>query len=102
MGEFRRDAKRVRLSHGFNMQVVGPEGAWRRACTLLDVSDSGARLHLDGPLDGLELQEFLLKLSAIGNAHRRCKLVWKDGNYVGVRFLEREAIIRRTAVYSLS
>ncbi len=102
MGEHRRNAKRVRFSTGFNMRIVGRDGSWQRRCTMLDVSDSGARLQVDGSLDGLDLKDFILLLSAIGSAHRRCDLVWRDGNYIGVRFLHRESAVRQAATSNAS
>jgi hypothetical protein len=62
------------------------------------VSNSGATLVVEGSLDGLDLTEFFLVLSAGGQAHRRCEKVWLDGDRLGVRFLKpkRSGGARRT------
>ena len=71
------------------MRIVGPGGKWECPCTMVDVSDSGARLRLGVQVAGLDLSSFTLKLSKFGGSERQCELVWQDGDYVGVRFLEK-------------
>ena len=53
-----------------------------------DVSETGARLTVDGSIEGLPLKEFFLLLSTMGKAYRRCQLAWVNGNQVGVFFLK--------------
>ena len=53
-----------------------------------DVSETGARLTVDGSIEGLQLKEFFLLLSTMGKAYRRCQLAWVNGNEVGVFFLK--------------
>jgi hypothetical protein len=53
-----------------------------------DVSETGARLSVDGSIEGLPLKEFFLLLSTMGKAYRRCQLAWVNGNQVGVFFLK--------------
>jgi hypothetical protein len=53
-----------------------------------DVSDTGAKLTIDGSVEGLALREFFLVLSSMGTAYRRCQLAWVNGNQVGVYFLK--------------
>jgi hypothetical protein len=36
----------------------------------------------------LNLKEFFLLLSTMGNAYRRCQLAWVNGDQVGVYFLK--------------
>ena len=38
---------------------------------MVDVSDTGARLTVDGSIEGLNLKEFFLLLSTMGKAYRR-------------------------------
>jgi hypothetical protein len=64
------------------------DGTWRRACTMLDVSDAGATLSIDGSIEGLPMSEFFLVLSSMGKTYRRCQLAWVNGNQVGVDFLK--------------
>jgi hypothetical protein len=63
------------------------DGTWRRACFLLDVSDTGAKIEVEGSIDVLKAREFFLVLSSMGLAYRRCELVWIDGATAGVRFI---------------
>jgi hypothetical protein len=67
---------------------MGVDGTWRRSCVLLDASDTGAKLEVDGSADVLRAREFFLLLSSTGLAFRRCELVWVDGAQVGVKFIE--------------
>lgn len=53
-----------------------------------DVSETGARLSVDGSIEGLALKEFFLLLPTMGKAYRRCQLAWVNGNQVGVSFLK--------------
>ena len=57
---------------------------WLRACFLHDVSEGGAALTVEGAA-GLP-ERFILALSFYGAAHRRCRVVWRDGRTVGVAF----------------
>ena len=82
-----RKADRVRFEHQRPVNLMGIDGTWRRSCLLLDVSASGARLHVEGPLDILGGKEFFLLLSSTGLAFRRCELIRVDGAEVGVRFV---------------
>jgi hypothetical protein len=85
----RRTVERYRFGQGHPMRVMARDGSWQVPCTMIDVSDGGARLHLDGPLDGIELKDFILKLAPFGTAQRNCELVWHRGEFIGVRFLGR-------------
>jgi len=84
-GENRR-AARVRFEHAHPVNLMGVDGTWRRSCILLDVSESGAKLEIDGSPEVLRAREFFLLLSSTGLAFRRCELVWVDGTQVGVKF----------------
>jgi hypothetical protein len=83
----KRKAERVEFSHRFEAQIMGIDGTWRRACTIEDVSKSGARLTVEDSFEGLNLKEFFLLLSTTGLAYRRCELAWVNGEQLGVRFL---------------
>jgi len=85
-----RKAVRVTLTHDRKVQIMGIDGTWRRSCKLLDISESGARLAVDGSLEGLNLKEFFLLLSLTGLAFRRCELIRINGDEIGVRFLVQE------------
>ena len=83
-----RRANRVVFERGFTANMMAIDGTWRRPCTMQDVSETGARLTVDGSIEGLQLKEFFLLLSTMGKAYRRCQLAWVNGNEVGVFFLK--------------
>ena len=64
---------------------------------MIDVSQTGARLLIEGSLEGLDLKEFFLLLSSTGLAYRRCQLVRIAGNQIGVRFLARDTLRKKKA-----
>jgi hypothetical protein len=82
-----RKANRVVFEKGFVANMMAIDGTWRRPCIMLDASDTGARLSIEGSIQGLALTEFFLVLSTVGKAYRRCELAWVNGNEAGVRFI---------------
>ena len=88
MAEQRRKRERVEFQKGFDVNIMGIDGTWRRSCILKDVSESGARLIVESPIEGLSLKEFFLLLSSSGLAYRRCELAWVNGDQIGVHFLK--------------
>jgi hypothetical protein len=96
-----RGHSRVVFERGIPAQMMGIDGTWRRDCTMEDVSDGGAKLTIDGSVEGLHLKEFFLLLSSTGLAYRRCELAWVNGDQIGVNFLklgDRKKKARSTAV----
>ena len=69
--------------------MMAIDGTWRRECTMEDVSEGGARLTVEGSIEGLLLREFFLLLSSTGLAYRRCQLAWVNGNQIGVNVLKQ-------------
>lgn len=69
------------------MRIMDREGKWQIPCTMIDVSHTDAKLHLDAPTNGIELKNFILRLSQFGTAHRDCELSWHRGDFIGVHFL---------------
>ena len=55
---------------------------------MVDVSETGAKLTVDGSIEGLNLKEFFLLLSTMEKAYRRCQLAGVNGDQVGVFFLK--------------
>jgi hypothetical protein len=84
----RRVGERVVFSKGHAAHMMAIDGTWRRGCTLLDVSETGAKMTVEGSITGLPLKEFFLLLSSTGLAFRRCELAWVNGDLIGVNFLE--------------
>jgi len=52
-------------------------------CVVRNVSDSGARLRVDGSLSAPDTFELFIELDGSWVA---CEVVWRIGNEVGVRF----------------
>jgi hypothetical protein len=55
-------------------------------CVVWDLSEDGARIaaqHSDDLPD-------VFALASGGNAHRFCRVVWRKGGYLGVRFIEAD------------
>jgi hypothetical protein len=84
----RRTMTRVQFGRGYTAKIMAIDGAWQRDCKIGDVSDTGAKLTIQGPTAGIDMQEFFLVLTPNGNAHRRCERVWLNGDEIGVRFLK--------------
>jgi hypothetical protein len=84
----RRKNERVVFERGFPAHMMGIDGTWRRGCIMEDISETGAKLTVDGSVEGLHLKEFFLLLSSTGLAYRRCELAWVNGDQLGVNFLK--------------
>ena len=83
-----RKSERVDFERGIPVFMMGIDGTWRRDCLMIDVSQTGARLSVEGSLEGLDLREFFLLLSSTGLAYRRCRMVRLHGDQIGVEFLK--------------
>jgi hypothetical protein len=79
-----RKSRRVVFDRGYPAHMMAIDGTWRRTCMMEDASDSGARLTVEGSIEGLALMEFFLLLSSTGLAYRRCQLAWVNGDQLGV------------------
>ena len=90
-----RKSDRVQFGRSIPVYMMAIDGTWRRDCQMIDVSQTGACLHIDGSLVGLDLREFFLLLSSTGLAYRRCQLVRLDGDQLGVEFLARDSLKRK-------
>lgn len=86
-----RKSERIEFERGIGVHMMGIDGTWRRDCTMHDVSNTGARLTVKGPIEGLDLKEFFLLLSSTGLAYRRCRMVRLAGDQIGVEFLKQAA-----------
>src|ERR1700744_2820222 len=87
------------FQRGFAGHTMGIDGTWRRDCTMEDISETGAKLTVEGSVEGLHLKEFFLLLSSTGLAYRRCELAWVNGDQIGVNFLktgDKKTKTRRT------
>ena len=90
MASERRKGERVSFERGISAHMMGIDGTWRRNCIMEDISETGARLTVEGSVEGLNLKEFFLLLSSTGLAYRRCELAWVNGDQVGATFLKHD------------
>ena len=88
MATERRKGERVTFERGIAAHMMGIDGTWRRDCIMEDISETGAKLTIEGSVEGLHLKEFFLLLSSTGLAYRRCELAWVNGDQIGVNFLK--------------
>lgn len=84
------EARRVHFERPIPAHIMAIDGTWKRECTIRDVSEIDATLKVDGPVDGLSLDEFFLLLSSTGLAYRRCQLDRVNGSEVRVSFLRQQ------------
>jgi hypothetical protein len=89
MASERQNGERVVFERGFAAHMMGIDGTWRRNCIMEDISETGAKLAVEGSVEGLNLKEFFLLLSSTGLAYRRCELAWVHGDQIGVTFLKQ-------------
>lgn len=92
-----RRAERVIFAKGLTAHIMAVDGSWRRDCTLLDISATGARLVVAESVAGLSVKEFFLVLSTSGRVFRRCGLVRVNGDEMGVSFIDKESARTRDA-----
>ncbi|WP_342635016.1 PilZ domain-containing protein [Rhodoplanes roseus] len=88
---------RVEFRDGYAARMIGIDGTWQRRCFILDVSQNGAKLQVEGDIETLNLDEFFLIFSNFGTAHRRCQKAWLNGDQIGTRFLRIIAKPRRAS-----
>jgi len=55
-----------------------------RQCTVIDISDSGARLRVEDPQ--FVKPQFQLKFDRTSPG-RACKVAWKKGDVIGIKFV---------------
>jgi hypothetical protein len=85
-----RKTIRVKFDHKHLVTLMAIDGTWRRSCVLMDVSQTGAKLKIEGSADVLRAKEFFMLLSTTGLAFRRCELIWVEGSAVGVHFISND------------
>jgi hypothetical protein len=87
IGNFRNRAemrKKKRRHFHFNARAVADEKGTLLPCSIIDISESGARLLFE--TDIALPERFLLVLTASGDIRRQCRVVWREGTTVGVAF----------------
>ncbi len=92
-----RNDGRVKFERGIPAFMMAIDGTWRRNCIMEDISEIGAKLTVEGSVEGLHLKEFFLLLSSTGLAYRRCELSWVNGDQIGVSFIKQAGKKKKTA-----
>lgn len=92
-----RKSQKVAFSKAVVATVISIDGTSKRACIVVDISQSGAKIELGDDDDKFDLVEFFLVMSTQGAVHRRCRVVRRYGNEIGVTFIRSE-IKRRAGV----
>ena len=82
-GEKRKDHRQL-LKYPAKIEIG--DGTPPRPCVLTDVSASGARVIVDAPDQIPDC--FSLLLAAEHGTQRRCKVVWREANQLGLEFMK--------------
>ena len=77
-----------RQALGRDVLVYTDDGKPIGACHLCDVSASGARLTMAPRVLAKLPEEFILVLAKRAKVNRRCRIVWRSQDSVGVRFVK--------------
>jgi hypothetical protein len=89
VGNYRSHAelrKKPRRQFHYTARILTDDESPPIACSIADISETGARLMLE---HDQELPEnFLLLLTANGGARRNCRVVWRTEAVIGVEFPE--------------
>jgi len=89
----RRDKRKARRRTIHHTASIVLEADQLLPCSILDVSDSGARLESKRP-DAVP-DRFGLLLSDNGAPRRDCRVIWREGQQVGVTFENRAPLAER-------
>jgi methyl-accepting chemotaxis protein len=85
MRQDKRKARRRIIHHTASILLESDQVL---TCSILDVSESGARLESEQP-DALP-DRFGILLSNNGQPRRDCRVIWRDGRQIGVTFENRQ------------
>src|SRR5262245_37608839 len=69
----RRRGERIVFERGIPAHMMAIDGTWRRDCIMEDVSETGAKLTVEGSVEGLHLKELFLLLSSTRLSYCRSK-----------------------------
>ena len=87
-----------RQALGRDVLMCSDDGKAIGACHLCDVSATGARLAMTPRVLAKLPDEFILVLAKQAKVHRRCRIVWRGHDSVGVRFSNRASVKMRSPV----
>ncbi len=81
--------RKPRRQFRYRAKILTSEKGTPRVCSIIDISEIGARIVL--ARDEELPRRFLLLLSSQGGARRICRLVWRRGLTVGVEFPDSQS-----------
>jgi hypothetical protein len=81
----KRVARRTKLHRTGWVSFDRPEAPLE--CCIVDITDAGAKIELTGTQGFPEV--FDLLLTRDGSVRRRCTIVWREVDALGLRFLNR-------------
>ena len=87
MPAFKRASRKPRYSSNQSAWMTLDGGFAKRDCKILDISGGGARIQVSDP--GAIEQTFNLAMDKNVKKLTRCRLVWRKGSVVGVKFMDR-------------
>ena len=79
--------RETRKSVQHSAWIVLDGGFAARPCTVIDLSDSGAKIRVDDPSS--INSKLKLAFSRDGRKGQRCEVVWRRGNTLGLKFCRR-------------
>jgi hypothetical protein len=95
-----REERRRIPRRAVNIPARIEAGGTVHACTVVDISELGAKLAVELP-DALP-DWFTILLSPSGHPARRCRVVWRSGENVGVEFLGEHSSEHHPSEHHLS
>jgi hypothetical protein len=91
-----KDAPSIRFEQPLEARLLSCDGAVICECSVLDLSESAARLKIAAPV--AHPAEFFLLLSTFGRpVYRRCLRDWSEGALMGVTILNGRRSLRPVA-----
>src|SRR3984893_10654644 len=81
-----------RQALGRDVLMYAEDGKPIGACHLCDVSATGARLAMTPRVLAKLPDGFILVLAKQAKVHRRCRIVWRGHDAVGVRFSNQPGV----------
>jgi hypothetical protein len=89
VGNFRNHAelrKKKRRHFHYNARILVDQKGTLLVCSIVDISELGARIVFENDREPPE--QFVLLLTESGDARRHCRVVWRNGTTVGVAFTD--------------
>lgn len=88
----RREAERHKIDRLAKIQGKG--GALPRDCLIVNISDTGIRVHAEN----VEVpDEFIITITGMQQSRRECRVAWRLGFEIGAEFID----VRRGFAYNV-